>query len=119
MEETYVCDLDLESLAYYLRKIAPQCPDCESPMLDICIEQCCLGRVIVCRDCSQNDHFLHRTNDMRVFLIDPELLYTRGSRLAWIEGVEQLSLEIKRSSRHLSVIKLCDQLTAACSSKTL
>lgn len=69
--DKYLGGLDLNSLTERLHRIAPQCPDCGYPMTDICVEPCCSASMVYCQDCNQDEHFLHRTNDMRLFFVDP------------------------------------------------
>lgn len=111
----YVDNLDLNSLTELLNRIAPQCPTCGYSMTDICVERCCSASITYCRHCHEDQHFLHRTNDMRLFFIDEEILSTRDHRRKRLEQIIEQSQRTKAKAEEmvatqLRLVELCNRL---------
>jgi hypothetical protein len=53
-----------------LGKLAPVCESCTGKKVYICIEECCMRQpAYICLECDQ-DHRLHRRNELRLLFLD-------------------------------------------------
>lgn len=63
-----------------VQALCPGCSECSKKMTFFCMEECCSEERLFCKDCRGDHHFLHKTNDIKVLLID-QRYYTTEKQL--------------------------------------
>ena len=62
-ERRPISEPDFKILADIIDESASACTECESKLVDFCLEECCSATPVFCRQCS-TDHLAHRTNSL-------------------------------------------------------
>lgn len=66
----FIGNNDERAISQIISELASECPYCGRKILYFCIERCCSDNKLFCGSCDVGDHLAHRTNELRLLLLD-------------------------------------------------
>ena len=94
----FICNLGEAALTALIGKVAPQCSECNYPMTQICVEECCQPLPLFCNECHKDRRFLHRTNELCILLLKDKPVKGRKEEIERLTAMLESLTDLKTKS---------------------